>query len=48
MGHSNPQMVITTYGHLFAEAELAEPRSMEEAAVEARQAASISSAISAK
>lgn len=48
MGHSNPQMVITTYGHLFAEAELAEPRSMEETAVEARQAASISLAISAK
>jgi integrase len=48
MGHSNPQMVITTYGHLFAEAELAEARSMEETAVEARQAASISRAISAK
>lgn len=41
MGHSNPQMVISTYGHLFAEAELAEPRSMQEAAAEARHEASI-------
>lgn len=39
MGHANPQMVITTYGHLFAEAELADPKPMAEAADEARQRA---------
>jgi len=33
MGHANPQMVITTYGHLFAEAELAPPAPMEPAAI---------------
>lgn len=42
MGHSTPQMVITCYGHLFAEAELAAPQRMEDAAVAARHAASIS------
>lgn len=36
MGHANPQMVITTYGHLFAEAELAPPTPMEPAAIWAR------------
>lgn len=48
MGHANPQMVITTYGHLFADAELSEPRSMEEAALEARHAASSSEAASSE
>lgn len=36
MGHSNPQMVLTTYGHLFAEAELAAPIPVETAAAKAR------------
>lgn len=47
MGHANPQMVISTYGHLFAEQELASPQVMADAVVAARahQAASISRAI---
>lgn len=47
MGHSNPQMVISTYGHLFAEQELAAPQVMADAVAAARahQAASISRAI---
>ena len=39
LGHSNPQMVITTYGHLFAEAELAEPQPVAAAVEAAREAA---------
>lgn len=39
MGHANPQMVITTYGHLFAEAELADPVPMADTVAEARHAA---------
>lgn len=45
LGHANPQMVITTYGHLFAESESAAPVPMEPAVVAARHAASISRAI---
>lgn len=40
MGHSNPQQVIQTYGHLFAEAEVAAPVPMAEAARAARHRAS--------
>lgn len=39
MGHSTPEMVIRTYGHLFAEAEHAEPKELEAVAIEARQRA---------
>lgn len=42
LGHANPAMVISTYGHLFAEQELAEKQVMEEAVKVARlHAASI-------
>ena len=39
LGHANPAMVISTYGHLFAEQELAAPQPMEAAVVMARHAA---------
>lgn len=45
MGHANPQMVISTYGHLFAEQEGAAAAPVEPAVIEARHAASISRAI---
>lgn len=40
LGHSTPQMVIRTYGHLFAEAELAGPQPVAPAVEKARHAAS--------
>lgn len=43
LGHSTPALTLSTYGHLFDEAQLRERESMEEAAVRARhEAASIS------
>lgn len=48
MGHANPQMVIAVYGHLFSEAELAEPQPIEPAVEKARHEASISRATRAK
>lgn len=39
MGHSTPAMVISRYGHLFAEAELAEPIDIEDVAMRARHGA---------
>ena len=36
LGHTTPAMVIRTYGHLFAEAELAAPNPVEPAVILAR------------
>ena len=43
MGHADPRMVMTTYGHLFAEAERSAPVPLESAVAAVRhQVSSIS------
>lgn len=39
LGHSTPALTLSTYGHLFAEAQLVDDESMADAAIRARQEA---------